>query len=401
MSPPNVVDTQARQRVVGDDETKSETFERNYIPMDFTIKEIRDAIPAHLFVRNTTKSIVYLLKDVATIASLVYCAILIDTLPFLALRIIAWIAYSIVQGTVMVGLFILAHECGHGAFSDNRTINTVVGWVIDSAYLVPYHTFQIAHFKHHKGTSSMTKDIDYVPLTRSKRSSPAMIIDGNAGSHDHHDHHDCSIFADTPLYNLSSLVSFLITGWPLYVLTNIHGYIPPKWIVAHFQPVPPQYEPHQRKGIFYSNCGVALMATTLLFFSAVYGAWTVFMLYVAPYLVLNVWLVCITYLQHTDPKVPHFRDQAWNFQRGAACTVDRSFGAVVNHLHHHISATHQCHHMFTQMPFYNAVEATKYLKEKLGKYYIYDETPIVQALIRNWRECKFVEDEGDVVFYKS
>lgn len=110
MSPPNVVDTQVRQRVVGDDETESKTpFESNYVPMNFTIKEIREAIPAHLFVRNTIKSIMYLLKDVATVASLAYCANFIDTLPSLALRIPAWIAYSIVQGTVMVGPFALAH----------------------------------------------------------------------------------------------------------------------------------------------------------------------------------------------------------------------------------------------------------------------------------------------------
>ncbi|KAF9299054.1 Delta(12)-fatty-acid desaturase [Mortierella antarctica] len=324
MSPPNVVDTQVRQRVVGDDETKSKALlERNYISMDFTIKG-SETLPLPTSLSETPPS------------------------PS-------------------------SHECGHGAFSDNGTINTVIGWVIDSAYLVPYHTFQIAHSKHHKGTSSMTKDVDYVPLTRSKRSPPAMTLNRDAGSHDHHDHHHGSIFADTPFYNLSSFVSFLVTGWP--------------------------FPSHQRQGMFYSNCGVALMVTTLLFLYAAYGARTMFMLYVAPYLALNIWLVCITYLQHTDPKVPHFRDQAWTFQCGAASSVDRSFGVVVNHLHHH--ATHQCHHMFTQMPFYNAVEATKYLKEKLGKYYIYDETPIVQALIRNWRECKFVEDEGDIVSYKN
>ncbi|KAG0350368.1 linoleoyl-CoA desaturase activity protein [Podila minutissima] len=387
MSPPNVVDTQVRQRVVGDDETKSKAlFERNYISMYHQRDQRRypcpSLCPKHRQVHHV------LLKDVATITSLVYCATFINTLPSLAPRLSAWVTYSIVQGTVMVSPFVLAHKCGHGAFSDNRTINTVIGWVIDSAYLVPYHTFQIAHSKHHKGTSSMTKDVDYVPLTRSKRSPPAMTLNRDAGSHDHHDHHHGSIFADTPLYNLSSFVSFL-HGLALYV----------KWVITHFLPVPPQYESHQRQSMFYSNCGVALMVTTLLFLYAAYGARTMFMLYVAPYLVLNIWLVCITYLQHTDPKVPHFRDQAWTFQCGAASSVDRSFGVVVNHLHHH--ATHQCHHMFTQMPFYNAVEATKYLKEKLGKYYIYDETPIVQALIRNWRECKFVEDEGDIVAYKS
>jgi hypothetical protein len=33
----------------------------------------------------------------------------------------------------------------------------------------------------------------------------------------------------------------------------------------------------------------------------------------------------ITYLQHTDPAVPHYRAAEWNFQRGAAATVDRPF----------------------------------------------------------------------------
>lgn len=251
----------------------------------------------------------------------------------------------------------------------------------------------------------MAKDVDYVPLTRSKRGLPPITLDEGTDSHDHeqhhHHHHDDSILTDTPLYNLVSLVSFLVTGWPLYVLGNIHGYEPPKWVVAHFQPVPPQYEPHQHQSIVFSNFGVALAASILVLLSAAFGARTIFMCYTAPYLVMNVWLVCITYLQHTDPKVPHFRDDAWNFQRGAACSVDRSFGAVVNHLHHYMGAAHQCHHMFTQMPFYNAVEATKYLKAKLGKYYIYDETPIAMALFRSWKECKFVEDEGDVLFYKK
>ena len=128
---------------------------------------------------------------------------------------------------------------------------------------------------------------------------------------------------------------------------------------------------------------------------------TVIMYYGVPYLVVNAWVFCITFLHHDDPKVPHFRNGTWNFQRGAACTVDRSYGRILNHLHHHIADTHVCHHMFSQMPFYNAIEATRYLKEKLGKYYLFDSTPIALALYRNWRACKFVEDEGDIVFYKD
>lgn len=32
----------------------------------------------------------------------------------------------------------------------------------------------------------------------------------------------------------------------------------------------------------------------------------------------------ITYLHHTHPLLPHYRNREWNFQRGAAATIDRS-----------------------------------------------------------------------------
>ena len=54
-----------------------------------------------------------------------------------------------------------------------------------------------------------------------------------------------------------------------------------------------------------------------------------------------------------------------------------------------------------QMPFYNAVRATPYVKKALGAYYLSDATPIPAAVYRSWRNCKFIEEEGDVVFLKS
>ncbi|KAG0298395.1 linoleoyl-CoA desaturase activity oriteub [Dissophora globulifera] len=404
MAPPHVVDEQVRRRVVVEDEIKIKTsnYERGYVPMDLTIKEIRDAIPAHLFIRDTTTSIMHVVKDLVTIAAVFYCATFIDTLPSLALRVPAWIAYWIIQGTVMVGPWILAHECGHGAFSDSKTVNTIFGWVLHSALLVPYQAWQLSHSKHHKGTGSMTKDVVFIPATRSYLGLPpleAAADQEEVSKHQHH-HHEESIFAEAPLYTVGTLAFILIFGWPLYLIINFSGHEAPHW-VNHFQTISPLFEPHQRKSIFYSNSGIVIMASILVYLSILFSPLTVFMYYGIPYLGVNAWIVCITYLQHTDPVVPHFRDNVWNFQRGAACTVDRSFGKIVDHLHHHIGDSHQCHHMFSQMPFYNAVEATKHLKAKLGKYYLQDDTPIAVALYRSWRTCKFVEDEGEVVFYKN
>ena len=50
---------------------------------------------------------------------------------------------------------------------------------------------------------------------------------------------------------------------------------------------------------------------------------------------------------------------------------------------------------------YHAVEATPYLKKALGAYYLRDETPVPVALWRAFKHCRYVEDEGSVVFYKA
>jgi fatty acid desaturase len=47
---------------------------------------------------------------------------------------------------------------------------------------------------------------------------------------------------------------------------------------------------------------------------------------VIPYLVVNFWLVCITFLQHTHPNLPHYDDNEWDWLKGALATVDRRCG---------------------------------------------------------------------------
>ena len=120
-----------------------------------------------------------------------------------------------------------------------------------------------------------------------------------------------------------------------------------------------------------------------------------------PYLIVNMFLVLITYLQHTDDYVPHYRAGEWSFLRGALGTVDRSFGWLLDYTLHHIADSHVAHHLFSTMPFYNAVEATRYLRAALGPYYLRDDTPIPAALFRSWSAAKFVEDEGQILFMKS
>ena len=65
-------------------------------PPPFSIKELRDAIPAHLFKRSALKSSVYLVADLIGIAALFYAATFIDYTP-LWLQLFLWPLYWLVQ----------------------------------------------------------------------------------------------------------------------------------------------------------------------------------------------------------------------------------------------------------------------------------------------------------------
>jgi hypothetical protein len=117
----------------------------------FAVADIRKAIPAHCFERNTWVSLGHVAKDFAIAAALFYAATLIGhpAVPTWA-RYLLWPAYWFAQGAILTGVWVLAHECGHQAFSPSQTVNNTVGWLLHSFLLVPYHSWRISHANHHK-----------------------------------------------------------------------------------------------------------------------------------------------------------------------------------------------------------------------------------------------------------
>ena len=192
-------------------------------------------------------------------------------------------------------------------------------------------------------------------------------------------------------------------GWlPGYLVFNATGPLKYKGKNAsHFSPTAEFVPANERHLIVQSNIAFALACAALGYACYAFGFMAVLRMYFVPYLIVNFHLVLITYLQHTDVFVPHFRGAEWDWLRGALCTVDRSFGEVLDRTLHHITDTHVCHHLFSKMPFYHAKEATAAMQKVLGRYYLRDETPIARAFVRSYANCQFVEDEGGAVFYKA
>lgn len=165
-------------------------------PLDhppFSLKDIRQAIPKHCFEHSLLKSFAYLAFDFTIIAIFGFLATFIDHpyVPFWS-KFFLWPLYWYAQGTIMTGVWVLAHECGHGGFSNYKIVNDVVGLLCHSSLLVPYHSWRISHRNHHSNTSSMENDEVFVPSTRSAvRES----------------------LSDAPLVNLFYLFMTLTVGW--------------------------------------------------------------------------------------------------------------------------------------------------------------------------------------------
>ena len=126
-------------------------------PPTFTFADVMKAIPKHCFQRSLLRSLSHLFVDLAMI-SIMFFAINkfwnMSADVSLAIKCIVWPVYWYAQGSVMTGVWVLAHECGHQAFSEYEIVNNTIGTILHSALLVPYHNWRITHGRHHNHTGS-------------------------------------------------------------------------------------------------------------------------------------------------------------------------------------------------------------------------------------------------------
>ena len=119
-----------------------------------TLNEIKNILPKQCFSIKTRTSLKYLLQSLFIQFIVVGLGFLI---PFSSKMIPIWGLYAVLSGTTAMGFWVLAHECGHGAFSKNKTLETFVGYILHSLLLVPYFSWQRSHAVHHRFTNNITK----------------------------------------------------------------------------------------------------------------------------------------------------------------------------------------------------------------------------------------------------
>jgi omega-6 fatty acid desaturase (delta-12 desaturase) len=111
-----------------------------------TLLDIKSVLPKDTFVRSDRLSLYFALLDLATTTTCAFVGIkfilplLINlittptTIVNLFTATVLWSIYSFITGTAAIGMWVTAHECGHGAFSDNRKLQDFIGYIYHSVF---------------------------------------------------------------------------------------------------------------------------------------------------------------------------------------------------------------------------------------------------------------------------
>eukprot|EP01103_Thecamoeba_quadrilineata_P002347 TRINITY_DN12317_c0_g1_i1.p1 TRINITY_DN12317_c0_g1~~TRINITY_DN12317_c0_g1_i1.p1 ORF type:complete len:379 (+),score=29.06 TRINITY_DN12317_c0_g1_i1:72-1208(+) len=345
----------------------------------FDLSKVRSTIPKQCWERNTCKSIFYFAKDYSQIivTFLVFSQIIFPHFSTsMTLSLITWVLYSTIQGTLMWCLFVIGHDCGHKSFSENDFISHFFGHLSHTPLLVPYHPWRISHSLHHANHGNLHKDEAYVAITRTQYKE---------------------ISEKWPIIKFFRYEGYLLGGWTLYLIYGM-----PQLYRGHFMLSSEIFKGRSETELNQVRLSLTLWWSFFLFLIIVvpyyFGVLSLFQYYVGAYFVCGGWVSLVTLLHHTHPDAPWYRTEAWDYQRGALTTIDRDYG-VLESFHHNVG-THTIHHLFTRIPHYHLKEANKAVRPILGEYYKLSRVSIWQMMVKIWHQCRFVADEGSVVFYE-
>lgn len=187
------------------------------------------------------------------------------------------------------GLWIIGHECGHGAFVKSTRLNDLIGWIVHSFLLVPFFAWKITHARHHRYAGHMGKDVVYVPPTESQ----------NKAYNENKRFEMLPLIEETPVVTAVQLIGRQLLGWQLYLWFNLtagnksaparpkHRFCPNS---SHFDPSSTLFLPSQRPLIMLSNLGLCITIVSLCFLGAHLECTTVALLYFMPYLWVHHWI---------------------------------------------------------------------------------------------------------------
>ena len=242
-------------------------------------------------------------------------------LMYLAVGVSWWLAIplAVLAAAILVRVFIIFHDCGHGSFFKSNAANDFLGFVCGLLTFTPYFQWRGEHARHHKTSGDLDRrgvgDVwtmtvqEYLEASRWKR------------------------FA----YRLARNPFVLFVLAPMFLFLVIQRF-PPRGVTGR-----------DRTSVWWMNLAILVMAATM---SWIFG--------LLPYLILQLTVSCVAsslgvwlfYVQHQFEDSYWARGESWDYS--AAALRGSSFYKLPRVLQWFSGniGFHHIHHLSPRIPNY-------------------------------------------------
>jgi omega-6 fatty acid desaturase (delta-12 desaturase) len=239
------------------------------------------------------------------------------------------VAVAIPTAFLLVRVFILQHDCGHGSLFKSQRVADVVGTLLGVLTLTPYAFWKKTHAIHHATSGNLDArgygDIDVLTVDEYQRLSPKKQRAYRIYRH--------------------PLILFVLGAVAYFVICYRAARLIPTKIPREWR--------RERASIWWTNLGAAIVVAAMVLLLG----WRDLLLLYAPVLLvsssLGVWLF---YLQH-QYEVAYWDSGAnWDFE--AAALQGSSYYKLPRVLHWFTGniGYHHIHHLAPRIPFYRLPE---------------------------------------------
>lgn len=284
--------------------------------------------------------------------------------PFLSLWVLAWLSLSVsywltlaissLNAAFLLRLFCIQHDCGHGAFFNNRTVSDWLGRVLGVLTLTPYDVWRRTHSIHHSNS-------------------------GNLGRRGIGDVHTLTVAEYRALSPFQRLMYRLYRN-PVVLFGLGPGYL---FLVQNRVPLGLMASAKYWVSAMGTNAAILIGLGVMLYFGGVMPILLIFLPSTLLAATAGMWLF---YVQHQFETTQWDAEENWQVHDAA---LNGSSHYVMPAVLQWLSANigiHHVHHLYSRIPFYRLPEVLRDHAELAGRNRMTIRESLANARLHLWDE---------------
>jgi acyl-lipid omega-6 desaturase (Delta-12 desaturase) len=313
---------------------------------DLTLGKLRASIPKELRRPVEWRSWLTLVRVLACMALCLFALSQITLAwgPQLLWQIPVLCAVWFVYGAVLLGFFLVGHDCGHRSFSRHKAVNTVVGTLCMAPIFNGFRTWQLTHGHHHQHTQVWGADVDWSSHLVTAERRPQLSW-----------RRDFAI-------KLGYSIPFGVFWWIMWNALQRGARVKPMLKAAHYE--------RNKRGLRWGNA-LMWLVTLGIYGSLLYfvGFWGLLKYHHIPVSIGSLLGGVMVSVGHANRNTLWYDQEAWSPVRGQlVSTYDYRFPRWLEWLVLNINV-HIPHHVSVSIPWYHLKAAARSLKAAYPDYY--------------------------------